>query len=486
MRNSTKSNSWLRPNNNRDFLLYAIGNLLPNLLSLLRLPIFTRHYSPEDFGYLTLVTITFSFLSLILFTSLSGCLWRYYQKYKIESSLPVLFTNLLLIYLFSFLILLIISLWWCHVSNDPIIQKLVIYSFLQIITGEVLSLIMIRLKLEGKAWLYNLILITKAALGFLILLFFAFNLQYGIDSFVTSMVIVNVVMLCYLFLRHKEILYFRIPFVDRSHLSSLLKYSFSGVFISFFWMVLVMSDRYIIKIFADFADVGIYNQIYMTGQMSIVAFTTVFMSIPSPRLTLLLEKYPENANKFLAPVLNAYFRQALPLTLILSLYCSTIANLLLGPSFRQGATIIPAVLFSALIGGLTEIPSIKLKFNNKQNRIILILLIGVAINVGLNFIFIPHHGYTAAAYTTLIAYLIIGIGMFFVSKTRFITVKTINLTTSGTISTFLVFLGFTLADNFIPTSYTQLINIIEFCLLGILMAKFFKLYSKIKSMLCIK
>ena len=58
-------------NFHKDFFWYFIGSLVPLAVGFIKTPIFTRHFDKESFGELALVTITFSFLGMLLFSWIS-------------------------------------------------------------------------------------------------------------------------------------------------------------------------------------------------------------------------------------------------------------------------------------------------------------------------------------------------------------------------------------------------------------------------------
>jgi O-antigen/teichoic acid export membrane protein len=130
---------------------YFAGNIIPILIAIIRSPVFTRYFTPAEYGYYSLTTITFALLSIVLFTSLSSCIWRFYNKYKSNNNLSGFYTLLLIFYSASIAILLITSLVWTRLSNDAVITNLVWLCFWQFTTAELITIFLVILKLEEKA-----------------------------------------------------------------------------------------------------------------------------------------------------------------------------------------------------------------------------------------------------------------------------------------------------------------------------------------------
>ena len=97
---SAASNSKLKSGQSlfRDFSWYLLSSFFPLLVGFVKTPVFTRHFSTEDFGNLGIVQVTFSYLGMLLFSWIASILWRYYQKYKLEKCPELLFGNLMIFF----------------------------------------------------------------------------------------------------------------------------------------------------------------------------------------------------------------------------------------------------------------------------------------------------------------------------------------------------------------------------------------------------
>ena len=114
-----------------DLLWYSAGNIIPILVALIKSPVFTRYFTPTEYGYYSLTTITFALLSIVLFTSISSCIWRFYNKYKSSNNLSGFYSLLFILYTVSIGTLLVISLVWVSLNNNVIISNLVKLCFWQ-------------------------------------------------------------------------------------------------------------------------------------------------------------------------------------------------------------------------------------------------------------------------------------------------------------------------------------------------------------------
>ena len=396
------------PVNNRRFLYdmgwYLLGTLIPMGVGFIRTPIFTRYFTPEEYGYLGIVAITFSYISIFVYSWLSSCLWRYYNAYKNKNDLRTLYSNLFLIYGGATLAMLLIALIWYQFATHVLVRQLILLSFVQVMIREFIGLFLIIVRLEGKAVKYNIIHSVRAVLSFGVLVWMTFGLQYRITAVLTSTILIDFLVILFVLLFSREGASISLRGLSRKTLGVLFRFGSIGLVSNFFFLLITSSDRYIIALYQDMATVGIYNQVYNISQLSIVALVTVFFNTINPKLNKELEVRFEGANKLLGDYLFAYFLFGLPVITYLSMFPRQIAHILLGPEFRSGYFIMPWIFISAFLYGLFLFIEIKFKFADKLKQIAVGVILAGILNIAVNFIMIPIYGYQWAAISTLMAY----------------------------------------------------------------------------------
>lgn len=384
---------------------YLLGTLIPMGVGFFKTPIFTRYFTPEEYGYLGLITITFSYFSIFLYSWLASCLWRYYNAYKNKNDLMDLYSNLFFIYLGASIVLLIIAGIWYATAENPLVKQLIVLSFFLYFIKEFIGLYLIVIRLEGKALSYNLIHSSRAVLSFGLLYIMTFEYHQRITSVLISSIFVDIAVLLFILLFVRENLAFSIRSISRKTLMVLYRFGSIGLIANFCFLLISSSDRYIIALFCTVDDVGIYNQVYNISQLSVVALVTVFFNTVNPKLNKELEVNFEGSNQLSSNYLFVLLLFGLPIITYFSLFSKQMAYVLLGEEFRGGYTIMPYVFISAFLYGLFLFIEIKFKFAEKLKDIAIGMVIASIINVVLNFVFIPMYGYKWAAITTFISYL---------------------------------------------------------------------------------
>ena len=398
-----------RKTNNRaffkDFSWYFLGSFVPLLIGFAKTPIFTRHFGKEDYGYLGIISITFTYLGMVLFSWIGSCIWRFYSRYESENKLKHLYSNLGLLYFVSMLILVFIALIWYGSSDTILVKQLIFYSFFQILLNQLFLFYMVLIRLKGKAKFYTIFQTVRAFLSISIALIMVFWLNYNISALVSSLVVLDALVLLFLFAYNPAKVAVDYQLISKEKLKELISYGAVGLILNICLLVITTSDRYIIAWFGNLGDVGVYDQIYKLGQISVVALVTVFFNTINPLLLKQLETNFDSSVQLIRKYIKFFIIYGLPVIIYLSIFSKDIATLFLGKEFRVGYTILPFIFLAAYFQGLSNFYELRLKFSNKYKKLSFIAIAAAVINIIITTIFVGLYGYKWAAITTLFSYI---------------------------------------------------------------------------------
>lgn len=124
------------------------------------------------------------------------------------------------------------------------------------------------------------------------------------------------------------------------------------------------------------------------------------------------------AKKLYADVMHLFVAACLVIFLVVMLYLDYFI-LFIGADFREGAAIVPVVLMANLVMGIFFNLSIWYKLTNKTRIGALLVLLGAAITVAINVVFIPRYGYVASAWAHLFCYSTMVIASYVWSRKHF-------------------------------------------------------------------
>lgn len=391
----------------KDFSWYLLSSFFPLLVGFVKTPVFTRHFSTEDFGTLGIVQATFSYLGMLLFSWISSILWRYYQKYKLESRLEVLFGNLLLFAGISLAFLAMGSAGWFVLEKNSLIRELILVSFFHLVFSQLVSGYLVAARLEARARLYTILQSIRAVFSFLLSLYLVFALDSSIAALITGLLVIDGITLLILLLWNPIDLSLSLRQSRSSERKELFSYGMAGLVLNLSVLSLSLSDRYVILASEGLSSVGIYDQVYKISQLSVMALVTVFFNTINPGLFKELEKDLNSSLRSMIRYLMIFLASGLPLVLYLSLFSREISSLLLGPAFRGAYTIMPFVFFAAFLHGMSNFWELRMKFSGRMRQLSVAYLVGALFNLGVNLWLVPLYGYHWAAISTLSTYLLL-------------------------------------------------------------------------------
>jgi O-antigen/teichoic acid export membrane protein len=119
--------------------------------------------------------------------------------------------------------------------------------------------------------------------------------------------------------------------------------------------------------------------------------------------------------KVYADVMKYFVAFCVLIFLGISMYPELFA-LLLGKEFRSGISVLPVMLIANILLGIVFNLSMWYKLSGKTQYALTITLIGLAINLVINIVFMPLYGYMAAAWGYLFSYLAMVIFSYYLSR----------------------------------------------------------------------
>jgi len=389
----------------KDFLWYFIGSLVPMVIGFVKTPIFTRHFDQASFGQLGIVSITFTFLGMMLFSWISSCLWRYFSRYKASKELTILYSNLFVLFACSLLVLAIISVSWYQHTDNLLVKNLIFFSFLQLTFNQLFMAYMVVMRLRGKAAFYTIFHAVKATLGLGLSLLLIFRFKQDIVALVSSLAIIDMASVFILSVANPAKFRLQINSVTRPVVRLLLSYGSVGLILNLSLMSISYSDRYVIAFYYDLEEVGIYDQVAKISQLSIMALITVYFNTINPALLRQLEADFKGSLKPMQRYMYPFILIGIPLVFYLALFAEELAFVLLGEPFREGYILMPFIFLATYIYGVSNFFELRLKFSDQLKKLGLFAVLTALLNITLNMVLVGRFGYQWAAYTTLISYL---------------------------------------------------------------------------------
>ncbi|WP_394801087.1 oligosaccharide flippase family protein [Niabella ginsengisoli] len=165
---------------------YSISSIFSFCIGFIKLPLYTTHFSPQNFGYYSLVSIGYSFISIAFLNWAGLSLWRFYIIRKEEGRLRELYSTIFKLFLILATSLFLASLIVSFLLTDPLLKKLIFFGGISFISTELANIALSHLKINQRSKLYTIITCFQVLLAFAILLLLTFIFNFGIEAFLLA------------------------------------------------------------------------------------------------------------------------------------------------------------------------------------------------------------------------------------------------------------------------------------------------------------
>lgn len=394
----------------KDSLLYLPSMIIPAVVGVILIRIFTTIFTKAEYGYYNVALSTIGLIKVFSVMWLSTSSIRFFLKNKENNNLIQFNSSLWICTTFSavftiFLSLIILEFVIKHQVNNQlfdILRLAVAASFF--ITYFEVYVVLYRANFQAKQYsvLWVLYVLGKPLIGLALI----FTTKMRVDAIFVGFLLTPVLLFGFIIINLK--LFKHIHIKDFSLFAARKFASFGlplGLSYLSFW-VLSLSDRYLIEMYRGSGEVGIYSVGYSISE-KILTFS--FMVIMLAAYPIIVESY-EKTGKHSAQILIShltryYFIFITPLWIALVAMPKEILLLFADAKFISGARVLPLIASGVYILGITHYILKGYELSQRSNLVAVIALVAGLVNIGTNLILIPKIGYMGAGYACLMGYL---------------------------------------------------------------------------------
>ncbi len=408
-------------------LIYGLGTMLPKFLNYFILTFyFTRDLFVENIGEYGKVTELYAYISFIMIILTFGMETTYFRYVTIEKNKEKIFSTIFtLILITTSLFAITIGLFhkgiaqFLKYSGEPYFIILVGL----ILSVEALTAIpFARLRIENKAKKFAILKIIQVSVNIVILLF-VYNVLPRImnsDNYLLNsegkvsskfIFIANLIASIVVFISlYKEILSYNPKSFDKKLVKPLLLYGLPLMISGLAGTINETLDRSMFKHIMKDTDkalyeLGIYGANYKIGGF-ILMFIQMFRYAAEP---FFFNKSKDTDSKEnYAAVMNIFVGIILTMALFILLFLDVFKYFIgsRGSNYHEGLVVVPYIVIAYVLYGILFNLSIWYKLSNKTQYAFLIMISGAIITTVINFIYVPVYSYKACAVGHLIAYAI--------------------------------------------------------------------------------
>ena len=392
----------------KDTLMYLPAQLVPALIGIISMPIYTSFFAPAKYGLYFVVIATVEFFRALLSGWLGQSALRFFDGFSRQEKENEFFTTLF----FGWLIIVCLGIGVGEVALFLLknVLGMELFSLLQIglwvfastLTSSILF-ILLRAKRQSAAYAVFRVTTSVARLGLVVILVLVMNMD--VESLLWGVLVIDICSIVIMTTKLRVLSYVSFKKFSCSIMMQFLNYGLplTGSALSF-W-ILSLSDRYIIQGFRGAKEVGLYSISYNAASKSLNLVVVVLMLAAFPVILNSWNSHgKETTERLISSLIRYYFLIVTPMLIGVTVLAKPIITVLASPEYLQGYKILPWVAFGMFLFGLSQYTN-KVWELMQKTKVLLGLMAGAAVmNLFLNFIFVPEFGYVAAGVTTAASY----------------------------------------------------------------------------------
>nr|WP_255502093.1 polysaccharide biosynthesis C-terminal domain-containing protein [Algoriphagus sp. AK58] len=399
-------------------MIYGLSGILTKFISVFLTPIYTRVYSPEDYGVIGILTNAYFLVSIILVFALDNSTARWFYDSSDFSERKKIINT----WLWSYLVFSIVAClffffsadFWANLllkeySNGIYLIKLLALT-LPLLVWPSVGVNVLRFERKAKKAIF--LSLFQSFMLILLNVVFVVILKFGVEGVYYAQLFGTLIILPLVFYLLKDWLGFPNLF-EFKLFKSMVKYSFPFVPASLGFWIVNLSGVFFINEYLDKIDVGLFQIGVSVAAVTGLA-TNAFQQAWSPFAFSILNQ--PNNKEIYAASFQLFVLIVGSACMAVSIFSSEILIILTTPQYFKAKIVASILTFNYLFMGITSIASLGSAIAKTTTPLGFISVLSSIVLIGLNFLLIPYLGKEGAALSICISQLIIPVYMFWKSQ----------------------------------------------------------------------
>lgn len=404
----------------KDTAVYGISTIVGRFLNFLLVPLYTNIFPPADYGVVANIYIFIAIMNVVLIFGMDASFLKFASSKILGDDRDNFSTPFFAVFSTAlfFTLLLIVS----RRSVFSAVGVPAEYDYLIYYVGAILffdaiaSLPFVKLRLERKSKKFAAFKIINISVNVILNLYLIVALSWDIEAIFISNFAASIV--SFLLLVPDVIKSLKLK-IHSGLLKRLLKFGLPYLPAGLASMLIQGVDRPILTSLTDLDTNGIYQANHKLG-IFMMLFVSMFQYAWQP--FFLQQAKEKNAKDVFAKVLTYFTIAAALIWITISLFVNDIVQFevfhktLIGKEYWSGLNIVPIILLGYLFNGIYVVLLAGIFIEEKSIYIPFITGLGAIVNIAANYLLIPEIGIMGAAFAMLASYIIMALGLYFVSQ----------------------------------------------------------------------
>lgn len=400
----------------RHTIIYGISSSLNRATGFLLIPVYTRFMQPEEYGLLSLCQVLIGLLAILYEIGMNSSLLRYYFDCDTSDEKKGLIgTSVTFLLLYNLTITLLIMIFSMELSriflSGDSNKDIIILIGITVFFKNLNQVPFILFRVNNLSFHYSILSFIKLILTLGLNILFVVHLKRSVLGIMESQLIISFVFILLLLPYLIKNMRFTFNFTI---FTKLCKFGLPLIPTNLIGFALLMSDRYILKMFVSMHEIGIYSLGYKLAMIvNIVAVNAISLAWP---VSLMKLSKAKQTGPQIAKICTYLIGFICILVIFISLFIEEILNVIADNSYLGAGKVVPIVAFAYLFFAFYKLFESGIFIAKKPGYYPLITGAAGIVNISLNFLLIPACGFMAAAYNTLVAYVLLACLTLYVSN----------------------------------------------------------------------
>lgn len=396
--------------------VYGLAGTITRFLGVFLIPVYTRIFTPEDYGVLSLVSSTMIVVSIFVALALDNSAARWYwdtdgTDHRKSTIASWAWCQLTVSTAFAIVILIAADWVGNFVVARPDAGSYFRLAALTLPLSVLGSIVVSWLRFRRQPWATVAYMLSTNLLTLLLTIFFVVYMRWGLSGVywgqIVSLLCGSVISL-FLLGDWVSLRYFR-----WKRLREMLRFAFPLIPAALAFWIVNFSDRYFVQIYTSTEEVGLYQ--VGSSIAAFVALVTGAFQLAWGPFAMSIHKR-EDARQVYANVFLAYLWLTSLMCTMLTLFAPYAIKLLATQRYMGAATVVSYLSFSYAMIGLGYIAAIGPAIARTSGPTGIAVAMAAGLNILLNFLLVPRIGKTGSALATLTAQTVSPILLFYFAQ----------------------------------------------------------------------
>ena len=389
----------------KDLLWYILANVLPAVVSLLGISVYTRLLSPKEYGLYILIYASICMADTLLFGWIYSTSLRYFEECRAKNNLSQYFSTMFALFLSSFLVGSVLGgiliFLFKHFLNHYWISLLGL-GILTLLTRVLYSFVIVLIRAERITTKYGLYAAINSFGGTLIALALIYFFHMKAAGILLGISISSGGIALIELMQFKKRWNLHFSFISGKMLREFTNYGIPLIAVAGSSQALSSLDRFLLQWFVGLSEVGIYSAGYSIANGFVGMPSSILYPVTYPVIIQTYERREEtDTRQFLRQIFSIYFIIMFPVLIGILACAKLLVRFVAGSSFTKASIIMPWIGIAVFLSGISYLFLIPFQLKKRTQTMLYIRVATLFINILLNLLFIPLVGILGAAYAFL-------------------------------------------------------------------------------------